>query len=113
MRYSLVGPKQSVVFRRVSARPYISWGHLSFDAAAAYAVRGIRDYWDISRPGVITITTEKDERSGRTISRTHHEADPAGLHRFLIKKKPDKEMSAIIDRMMAVPPKLAPYRSRR
>jgi purine nucleosidase len=67
--------------------------------AVLYAVRGLdgglTQYWDVSKPGVIELAADGSNR-------WREQAD--GKHTYLIRKSPDQQIAAAIDRLMTQPP---------
>ena len=77
-------------------------GRASWDQTAVlYAVRGARDYWTLQR-GRCQVQDD-----GLTV---WHD-DPQGPHAYLVQKMPLAEITALIDELMARPPKLLPKRN--
>lgn len=72
-------------------------GRYAFDHTAILAaVRDPQTYWTLSEPGVCVVAD-----NGSNTWR----ADPAGKHRYLIRKVPDEEMARVFDDFMVMPPK--------
>lgn len=72
------------------------WNHHTADPSAVlFAVRGLDDYWDISKPGHLHI---KEDCS------FIWKENPAGKHRYIIQKMDRKELGNIMETLMIMPP---------
>jgi hypothetical protein len=69
------------------------------ETAALYAVRGARDYWTLSEPGLALMH-----------ARVHHGynewiANSRGQHRYLIEKMPPQDVAKVVEDLMLEPPR--------
>ena len=72
--------------------------------AVLYAVRGARDYWRLSEPGIA--------RMHARVSFGYNDwiPSPAGAHRFLIEAMPPADLGRVIEDLMVEAPRLRPAR---
>lgn len=70
--------------------------HVADLVTVLYAVRGARDYWTVSPPGRLDL---HDDITLDWVS------DPAGQHRYLLKKMRDRDVEAVLNELLIQPPK--------
>lgn len=70
--------------------------HVADLTTILYAVRGLRDYWDLSAPGRMEIAAD--------VSFTW-QPDPVGKQRYLKKRAGDRAIEAVLDELLLAAPK--------
>lgn len=66
--------------------------------AVLFAVRGPRDYWELSAPGVCLMHARVTHGFNQWIPAA------SGSHHYLLEKKPPAELAALLDDLMVQPP---------